>query len=79
MLAAFVAGIDFLSEARSSAFFAFLALLSLGFLVCVAFLWPFIDAAIRRKWKKSEVSIIVGILAALMIIGFTLWEALAAH
>ncbi|MCA8938778.1 MAG: cytochrome b N-terminal domain-containing protein, partial [Planctomycetes bacterium] len=60
-------------------FSATAAILSLGFLVCVAFLWPFIDAAIRRKWKKSEVSIIVGILAALMIIGFTLWEALAAH
>ncbi|MHC4958001.1 MAG: cytochrome b [Planctomycetota bacterium] len=55
------------------------AILSTGFIVFVMFIWPFIDGAIRKRWKGSEFSVWVGILAALTIIGLTVWEASVAH
>ncbi len=55
------------------------AILSMGLIVFVMFLWPFIDAAIRRRWKGSEFSVWLGILAVFALIGLTLWEAFVAH
>ena len=55
------------------------AILSTGFIVFIMFIWPFIDACIRRRWKGSEFSVYVGIFAALAIMGLTIWEAMVAH
>ncbi|MDH3590777.1 MAG: cytochrome bc complex cytochrome b subunit [Planctomycetota bacterium] len=55
------------------------AVLSMGLIVFVMFLWPFIDGWIRKRKPASEFSVFVGILAVLAIIGLTIWEALVAH
>ena len=55
------------------------AILSMGFVLFVMFAWPFIDALIRKKTRFQEASVLVGILAALAIIGLTVWEAVAKH
>ena len=41
--------------------------------------WPFIDAWLRRKFKNTEASVWIGIVAVLVIIGLTVWEASVAH
>ena len=56
-----------------------LAVLSTGFLVFIMFVWPFIDARIRTRWKGSEASVYIGIGAVIVITGLTVWEALVAH
>ncbi len=55
------------------------AVLSMGFIVFVMFIWPFIDGWIRKVWPRSEASVWVGLLGAALIIGLTVWEALVAH
>jgi cytochrome b6 len=55
------------------------AVLSMGFVVFVMFLWPFFDGFIRKRWPRSELSVWIGILGVLAIIGLTLWEASVAH
>ncbi len=55
------------------------AILSMGFIVFLMFIWPFIDALFRRKNKNSELSVWIGIIAVLTIIGLTVWEASVAH
>ena len=55
------------------------AVLSMGFILFVMFLWPFIDAAIRKHTRAREASVWVGIAAVLAIIGLTVWEAAVAH
>jgi len=55
------------------------AILSMGLLVFVMFAWPFIDGFIRRRRPGSEASVYVGIVAVLVIITLTIWEALVAH
>ena len=55
------------------------AILSMGLIVFLMFIWPIIDDRIRRKWKGSEFSVWVGIFAVLAIIGMTVWEAAVAH
>lgn len=55
------------------------AVLSTGFIAFTMFVWPFIDSLIRRKSKYQEASIAVGIVAVLVIIGLTVWEAAVAH
>jgi quinol-cytochrome oxidoreductase complex cytochrome b subunit len=60
-------------------FTATTAVLSLGFLVFIAFLWPWIDAGLRKLFRNREISVYIGILAVLGIIGLTVWEALVAH
>lgn len=56
-----------------------LAVLSMGFIVFVLFGWPFIDAAIRKRWKASEASVWIGLAGAAAIIGLTVWEAVVEH
>jgi quinol-cytochrome oxidoreductase complex cytochrome b subunit len=55
------------------------AVLSMGFIVFVMFGWPFIDQWIRKHTRFQEVSVWVGILAVLVIIVMTLWEAMVRH
>ena len=55
------------------------ALLSTGFVVFTMFLWPFIDAWIRRRTRFAEASVWIGIVAALAILTLTVWESLVAH
>ena len=55
------------------------AILSTGFIAFTMFIWPFIDAWIRRKSKFQEASVAIGIVAVLAIIGLTVWEAAVAH
>ena len=56
-----------------------LAVLSIGCAGFLAFVWPFLDAAIRRRRPASELSVHLGIAAVLVLIVLTLWEAIAAH
>jgi quinol-cytochrome oxidoreductase complex cytochrome b subunit len=55
------------------------AVLSMGFIVFAMFGWPFIDAQIRKHTKYQEASVVLGALAALAIMGLTVWEAVVAH
>jgi quinol-cytochrome oxidoreductase complex cytochrome b subunit len=55
------------------------AVLSIGFILAVMFIWPFIDSLIRRFRRGSEASVWIGIAAVLAIVGLTTWEALVAH
>jgi quinol-cytochrome oxidoreductase complex cytochrome b subunit len=55
------------------------AILSMGFIVFAMFLWPFIDAFIRRRTRFQEASVWIGIVAVLFIVGLTLWEAAVEH
>jgi quinol-cytochrome oxidoreductase complex cytochrome b subunit len=55
------------------------AVLSMGFIVFIMFIWPFIDAWFRRFSRFAEASVWIGILGALSIIGLTVWEAAVAH
>lgn len=55
------------------------AVLSMGFLVFVMFVWPLVDGLLRRRWPGSEISVYVGIVVVLIILGLTVWEALVEH
>ena len=55
------------------------AVVSMGFVVFTMFVWPFLDAWIRRRWRGSEVSVWIGIVAVAFILGLTVWEAAVAH
>jgi quinol-cytochrome oxidoreductase complex cytochrome b subunit len=55
------------------------AILSAGLILFVMFAWPFIDG-LFRKWRKgAEWSVYIGIVAVLLIVGFTVWEAAVEH
>jgi len=41
--------------------------------------WPFVDGAIRRRNPKSELGTLVGASAAVLLLVFLVWEALATH
>jgi len=56
-----------------------IAVLSMGFIVFVMFLWPFIDARLRRLLKREDVSVYIGIAAVVALVGLTVWEAAVAH
>jgi len=55
------------------------AVLSMGLIVGAMFVWPWIDAVLRRVTGREEVSVYIGIVATLLLIGFTVWEAVVAH
>jgi quinol-cytochrome oxidoreductase complex cytochrome b subunit len=55
------------------------AVISTGFIVAAMFLWPWIDVALRRITGREDISVYVGIVAALLLIGLTVWEAAVAH
>jgi quinol-cytochrome oxidoreductase complex cytochrome b subunit len=55
------------------------AVLSMGLVVFIMFVWPFIDSAIRRFTRFQEASVWIGIVGAALIIGMTVWEAAVEH
>jgi ubiquinol-cytochrome c reductase cytochrome b subunit/cytochrome b6 len=55
------------------------AVLSIGFVGFLAFVWPFIDAWIRRRRPASELSVWLGIAAVVVLVVLTVWEAIATH
>lgn len=55
------------------------AVLSTGFIVGAMFLWPWIDKFLRRLTGNEDISVYIGIVATLLLIGFTVWEAVAQH
>lgn len=55
------------------------AILSTGFIVFTMFAWPFIDEQIRKRTRFNEASVWIGIIAVFLIVGLTVWEAVAAH
>lgn len=56
-----------------------IAVLSTGFFFFLMFIWPFIDAGIRKFKPGSEASIWIGALAFTGILILTVWEAVAKH
>ncbi len=55
------------------------AVLSAGFILAAMFLWPWIDALLRRITGNQDIHVYIGILATLTLIGLTVWEAIVAH
>lgn len=55
------------------------AILTTGLIVFVMFIWPFIDAWLRRRMKYQEASAWIGVGAVLLIVTLTVWEAVVAH
>src|SRR5262249_19814868 len=55
------------------------AVVSMGFIVFAMFCWPFIDGWIRKFTRFKEASVWIGIVAVLVIIGMTVWEAVVEH
>lgn len=55
------------------------AVLSMGLIVFLMFVWPLIDGKIRKHWKGSEASVWIGIAAVAAILALTVWEAIVAH
>jgi quinol-cytochrome oxidoreductase complex cytochrome b subunit len=56
-----------------------IAVLTTGFAVFVMFVWPFIDARIRRGRPDSEASLWIGLAAVVLIVALTVWEAAVEH
>ena len=63
----------------AQAFFRHRRVLTMGLLVFLMFVWPFIDAAFRRWTRYSEASVWIGILGVFLIVALTVWEAVVAH
>lgn len=55
------------------------AVLSTGFIVAAMFLWPWIDAALRKITGWEDISVFIGIIATFLLVGLTVWEAAVAH
>ncbi|MBM4245669.1 MAG: cytochrome bc complex cytochrome b subunit [Deltaproteobacteria bacterium] len=55
------------------------AVLSTGFVVFVMFVWPFIDAWIRRHTRFSEASAWISMFGVLAIVALTIREAAVEH
>lgn len=55
------------------------AVISTGFIVGAMFLWPWIDSLLRRVTGIKEISVYIGIVATFLLIGLTVWEAVAPH
>jgi len=52
------------------------AVVTQGIFILFIMAWPFIDGWIRKRWKASQVSIFIGILVILYLLGLTVWEAI---
>ena len=55
------------------------AVLSTGFIVAAMFLWPWIDAVLRKLTRNEDISVYIGIAATFVLVGLTVWEAVVAH
>jgi hypothetical protein len=52
------------------------AVLLTGLLVGLIVLWPWVDALLERLAPKKDLGVYVGIVAFLMFLSFTVWEAM---
>lgn len=55
------------------------AVISSGFIVAAMFVWPWIDKLLRRITGVPDISVYLGIVATLLLVGLTMWEAAVAH
>ncbi|MCA9176852.1 MAG: cytochrome bc complex cytochrome b subunit [Planctomycetales bacterium] len=55
------------------------AVISTGFIIGAMFLWPWIDNFLRRVTGIKEISVYIGIVGTFLLIGLTVWEAVATH
>ena len=55
------------------------AVLSMGFVVFLMFVWPFVDGWFRKRRPGSELSVWFGVAGVLAIVALTVWEAAVAH
>jgi cytochrome b6 len=55
------------------------AVISTGFIVAAMFLWPWLEAGLRKLTKSEDIGVYIGIVATLALIGLTVWEAVVAH
>jgi len=55
------------------------AVVSTGFIIAAMFVWPWIDALLRRITRVDEISVYIGVVATFLLIGLTVWEAVAPH
>jgi len=55
------------------------AVLSSGLIVLTMIVWPWIDNLLRRITRWEEISTYLGIVAVVLLIGLTTWEALVPH
>ncbi len=55
------------------------AVISTGFIVGAMFVWPWIDRALVKATGIKEISVYIGIVGTLLLIGLTVWEAVATH
>jgi len=55
------------------------AVLSMGFIVFIMFVWPFIDSRLRRLTGNEDISFWIGIVGVHLLVGLTVWEALVSH
>jgi len=55
------------------------AVLSTGFIVAAMFLWPWIDVVLRKVTGQEEISVWIGVVATFLLMGLTVWEAVAPH
>ena len=55
------------------------AVLSMGFIVFLMFVWPWVDKLLIKVTRSEEASTYIGIIAVFLIIGLTVWEAAVAH
>ncbi len=54
------------------------AVLSTGFIVTAMFVWPWIDAQLRKR-RLEDASVYLGIVAVCLLVGITVYEAAVAH
>jgi len=55
------------------------AILSMGLIVFLMFVWPFVDRFLRRKTHRADISVWIGVAAVVAILGLMLWEAIVPH
>ncbi|MCA9067702.1 MAG: cytochrome b N-terminal domain-containing protein, partial [Planctomycetaceae bacterium] len=60
-------------------FSGMVAVLSMGLIVFVMFIWPFIDAWLCKVTGREDANVWVGIVGVFLLVGLTIWEAAVAH
>lgn len=60
-------------------FSGMVAILSMGFIVFLMFIWPFIDAWLCKVTGREDANVWVGIIGVFLLVGLTVWEAAVAH
>ncbi|MCA9057868.1 MAG: hypothetical protein KDA85_05195, partial [Planctomycetaceae bacterium] len=55
------------------------AVLSMGFVVFIMFIWPFIDSKLRKWTRMDDIHVWIGIGGVAALVGLTVWEAVVVH